>query len=171
LLFEAAPALFGVAVGALALGGNPRDRRRQAALLRASPATVAGLVTLVSEIVESVPGPAIAAATLALIAALVLIGVASRTGPETVRGPGRVALVIGLSTLPALLVGGLLAAANERLLELPLLVLALLRSLSVERTHGRELLGIGFRDSVPAHTLWLRFEPEVSLGWAVGGGR
>lgn len=40
------------------------------------------------------------------------------------------------------------------------------RSVGVERIHGRELLRLDFPDNSPASTLWLRIKPDVALFWS-----
>jgi hypothetical protein len=127
-LFEAAPAVFGVAITALALSGGRRHRHMRVALLLAAVATVAGLVAIVSEIAGELFGLAIAIAMVAVITDLILIGTASEPAPRArrARDPSTIALVIGVATIPLIVLGGLLSPINERLLEGPLLVLSLM---------------------------------------------
>jgi hypothetical protein len=40
------------------------------------------------------------------------------------------------------------------------------RTVGVERLHGRELLRLDFPDGSPAATLWLRMKPDVMLSWS-----
>ncbi|MGI5180311.1 hypothetical protein ACQEVZ_28730 [Dactylosporangium sp. CA-152071] len=40
------------------------------------------------------------------------------------------------------------------------------RSVGVERIHGRELLRLDFPDDSPASTLWLRMKPDVAVLWS-----
>jgi hypothetical protein len=40
------------------------------------------------------------------------------------------------------------------------------RTVGVERIHGRELLRLDFPGSSPASTLWLRMKPDVALHWS-----
>lgn len=40
------------------------------------------------------------------------------------------------------------------------------RTVGVERIHGRELLRLDFPDDSPASTLWLRMKPDVTLLWS-----
>ncbi|GAB3831823.1 hypothetical protein GCM10027610_022800 [Dactylosporangium cerinum] len=40
------------------------------------------------------------------------------------------------------------------------------RSVGVERIHGRELLRLDFPDGSPASTLWLRMKPDVAVLWS-----
>jgi hypothetical protein len=43
------------------------------------------------------------------------------------------------------------------------------RSVGVERIHGRELLRLDFPDDAPASPLWLRIKPDVTLLWSYDG--
>jgi hypothetical protein len=124
LLFEVAPVLFAVGVlGLRALVGRT-----------SVPARLGGWIALVAAalaVVDLGAGPAegfspwTLAAVVAILAALVLLGV------PTVRRrvlPGRTAwlpLLLGLGTFPLLAVGGALETFDERFLEVPLAVLAL----------------------------------------------
>jgi hypothetical protein len=40
------------------------------------------------------------------------------------------------------------------------------RTVGVERVHGRELLRLDFPDGALASTLWLRMKPDVALHWS-----
>ncbi|GGM63061.1 hypothetical protein GCM10007977_075830 [Dactylosporangium sucinum] len=40
------------------------------------------------------------------------------------------------------------------------------RTVGVERLHGRELLRLDFPDGSPASTLWLRMKPDIALHWS-----
>ena len=115
LLFEAAPALFGVGLLSIAYC-TKRDRRRDVALALSAVATLAGLAALVSDMVGEVAGAALATSSVALLLGLLTLG---RRG----RWPAPLAWGIGLAMVPALLVGGALSAIDERLLELPLVCL------------------------------------------------
>lgn len=42
------------------------------------------------------------------------------------------------------------------------------RSVGVERIHGRELLRLDFPGDSAASTLWLRMKPDVALYWSYG---
>lgn len=120
LLFEAAPLFFGAALTALALSSDLQGRRRTAAIALGLLTIAAGAVAGVTEAVEQVWGPAIAVSSLALIAGLLLLGRRASSVPH------RFAWWIGASILPALVVGGLLSAINERLLEVSILTLGLM---------------------------------------------
>jgi hypothetical protein len=127
LLFEAAPACFGLAAAALA--GHIADRRTLVART-GSPlsllAIVAGLVGLMAEALswEPATGAGLATAGLATLSALIICGNALRRSPAS-RAVGLLAMTIGLTAIPALALGGALAVIDERLLELPLLALSL----------------------------------------------
>jgi hypothetical protein len=119
LVFEAAPLFFGVSLTALALTSDLLGGRRTTAIALGLLTVIAGVVAGVTEAVGQVWGPAIAASSLALIAGLLLLGRSSSV-------PHTFAWWIGVSTLPALVVGGLLSAINERLLEVSILTLGLM---------------------------------------------
>ena len=119
-MFEAAPLFFGVALTALALTSDLRGGRRTTAIALGLLTVTAGVVAGVTEAVGEVWGPAIAASSLALIAGLLSLGRRASSVPHTF------AWWIGVSILPALVVGGLLSAINERLLEVSILTLGLM---------------------------------------------
>ncbi len=119
-MFEAAPLFFGVALTALALTSNLRGRRRTTTIALGLLTVTAGVVAGVTEAVGQVWGPAIAASSLALIAGLLLLGRRASSLPHTF------AWWIGGGTLPALVIGGLLAVINERLLEVSILTVGLM---------------------------------------------
>ena len=120
MLFEAAPLFFGIALTALALTSDLRGRRREMAIALGLLTVTAGVVAGVTETVGQVWGPAIASSSLALIAGLLLLGRRARSAAHTF------AWWIGVSTLPAFVVGGLLSAVSERLLEVSVLALGLM---------------------------------------------
>lgn len=120
MLFEAAPLFFGVALTALALTSDLRGGRRTTAIALGLLTVTAGAVAGVTEAVGQVWGPAIASSSLALIAGLLLLGRRASSVPHTF------AWWIGVSIFPALVVGGLLSAINERLLEVSILTLGLM---------------------------------------------
>ncbi|MEV0567579.1 hypothetical protein [Dactylosporangium sp. NPDC050588] len=43
------------------------------------------------------------------------------------------------------------------------------RSVGVERVHGRELLRLDFPEGSPASTLWVRMKPDVAVLWSYDG--
>jgi hypothetical protein len=116
LLFEAAPALFGWGLMSVAHCTMRPGGRRGFALALSAVATVAGLAALASDLVGEVAGEALAISSVAL-----LIGLLSLERHR--RWPAPLAWCIGLAMLPALILGGLLAEIDERLLELPLVCL------------------------------------------------
>ncbi len=149
LLFEVAPLLFGVAVMAMALAPDDGLAKRRTSIVAAVVATAAGLVAMVSEVADETFGPAIALSTVSLLVALIAVGLRSPRGHWWgFSTPHQVALVLGLATVPAMVVGGLLAEFGERLLEAPLTALGLLwialgalmwttRVDGAERSHGQ----------------------------------
>ncbi len=120
VVFEAAPMFFGVALTALALTSELRGRHRKTAIALGVLTVTAGVVAGVTEAVGQVWGPAIAASSLCLIAGLLSLGRRGSSAAHTF------AWWIGASILPALVVGGLLSAINERLLEVSILTLGLM---------------------------------------------
>jgi len=114
LLFELAPALFGVGLLSIAYSTMRPGRRRTVALELGATATIAGLAALVSDVVGEVAGWALAISSVALLIGLLML---ARNG----RWPAPVAWWIGVALVPAFLVGGLLSEIDERLLEIPLI--------------------------------------------------
>lgn len=95
-----------------------------AALARRRPSLVLGVLALVAawmaldaEAVEETPGLLILTSSLALLVGLALLGGATREQ--------RRARMLGLVTVPALLLGGLLGLVDERLLEVSTVALGL----------------------------------------------
>ncbi len=121
LIFELAPPLFGLAVAALAFDRRHESRARRALVL-GCVAVVAGSAAVLSDLAGALWGPAIALAMIAVLVGLILLGSASGRSP--IGSVEWVALAIGLVTVPALLVGGALSLIDERLLEVPLVLLA-----------------------------------------------
>jgi hypothetical protein len=120
VLIEVGVPLFGLTV--VALGSTaPRDVRGIAARLLGAVAVSAGVLAVVLEAVGGPWDPALAIAMVAVLVGSVTVG---RRTPPLVATPYGVALLLGLLTVPALFVGGLLGLVHERLLELPLLLLA-----------------------------------------------
>lgn len=113
LLLEVAPMLFGVALLSIAYSTSPPSRRRAVTLVLAAVSAIAGFVALASELVGEVAGIALAISSIALLIGLLLL---PRRGPR----PAPFAWWIGATTVPALLVGGILSELDERLLEVPL---------------------------------------------------
>ena len=122
MLFEAALPLFGVAVACVASGGR-LSRTRLGAQMAGVVAAVAGMVAVVSELLGEARSAALIVASVGFVSGLVLVGLANREEPWPDAGTVRLAFVLGLLTVPAVAVGGLLSLAAERLVELPLLML------------------------------------------------
>ena len=118
LLFETAPALFGIGLLSLAYASMPSSRRRTVALVLAAASAFAGLAALVSDLVGEVAGIALALSSLTLLIGLLAL---ARRG----RWPAPLAWWIGAAMIPALAVGGILSELDERLLEIPLICLGL----------------------------------------------
>jgi hypothetical protein len=113
LLFELAPALFGVGLLSVAYSTMSPGRRRTVSLGFATVATVAGVAALVSDLVGEVAGGALAISSVALLIGLLTL---ARNG----RWPAPLAWWIGVALVPAFLVGGVLSEIAEGLLEIPL---------------------------------------------------
>lgn len=120
LLFEVAPVFFGLALVGLGVTMPRRSRRRSAVVTLGTTATSSGVVSAVSELAGTVLDGSILVASLSLLVGLLLLG---RHGPSAAH---RLGWVIGIAMVPAVLLGGVLSAWDERLLELPLVGLALL---------------------------------------------
>lgn len=124
LLFEAAPALFGVGLLSVGRSTMPPGRRRTTALGLAAGAAVAGLAALVSELafvsalVGDVAGAALGISSVALLIGLLML-------ERNRRWPARLAWWIGIAMAPALVVGGVLSAIDESLLEIPIVLLGM----------------------------------------------
>lgn len=117
LLFEVAPALFGIALLSIAHSAMPKGRRRTAAMGFAVVSIGAGVVAVVTDVVGEVAGAALGASSLALVVGLVIL---DRHQPS----PTSLAWWIGVAMLPAVVfAGGLLSIIDERLLEVPLVCL------------------------------------------------
>ena len=123
LVFELAPALQTLAVAGLAFAFPAGAVRRTVALL----ALLAGMAT--AGLAVLMPGHvavnvAILAATLLVLAALFLVGGAVHKQKVLGRW-SRLPRRLAFWTVPLVLAGGLLSMVNERLLEVPLLLLGL----------------------------------------------
>lgn len=117
VVFELALPLFGLSLVGVALLTS-RGIRRTIVLGLAWLAVVAGLVALVSEVLDIAWDESIAASSLALLAGQLTL-------PRSGRAPAALTFWIGVGTLPALAVGGALAAIDERFLEIPLVCVGL----------------------------------------------
>ena len=119
LLFEIAPFFLAVTTTCLGVAADTLTPRRRAfALALGGLGMIAGLLAAITELVDTASGPALAVSTIAVVVALIL---QDRCGAST----QRLAWWIGVATLPLNLLGGLLATVDEKLLELPLAILAL----------------------------------------------
>jgi hypothetical protein len=131
LLFELPLVLFPFGLlGLHARLGGEGGRRADAGRGVAAFALAAGTVAVVTGIVDPdldgvVPGVAIAGSALGTVAGLLLLGGAARRSDRFPPRWRSLPLSMGIAT-PVLLtvVGGALAAVDERLLEVPLIVLA-----------------------------------------------
>ncbi|TGN64600.1 hypothetical protein EXE59_11965 [Nocardioides eburneiflavus] len=117
VVLELALPLFGLSLVGVALLTS-RSVRRTIVVCLAWLAVAAGLVALVSELLDLAWDESIAAASLAL-----LLG--QLTLPRSGRAPAALTFWLGVGTLPALAVGGALAEIDERLLEIPLVCVGL----------------------------------------------
>ncbi len=118
LTFEVAMPLFGFCLLGVAHLTLPTSRRRTVIVALAWLAVVSGLVALMSELIGGSWDPSITVSALALLMGQVCL---ARITPA----PAPLTFWVGVATLPALLVGGMLAEADERLLEIPLVCLGL----------------------------------------------
>jgi hypothetical protein len=116
VLFEAAPALFGVGLLGVAQSTMARGRRRTTAVCLGAGAALAGFVALMSDVVGELLGGALAVSTVALLVGLLMV-------ERNSRWPARLAWWIGVAMVPALAVGGVLAEIDEDLLEIPIVFL------------------------------------------------
>jgi hypothetical protein len=116
VIFELAMPLFGLAVVGLAVGGRARLVR-----LLGWAAAASGCLAMVGEVLGDTWNVPIVVSTLATLAGLLVAGFSSPA-----RTPGSVAwiaVLIGAGTIPALVVlAGPLALVDERLIEVPLLL-------------------------------------------------
>lgn len=119
LLFEAAPVFYAVALIGLGLTLPQRGRRRSAVVALGALSLLASIVGVVTELAGSVLGALLLIAALCQVVGLIALG---RRGPRA----HRLGWLIGMSMIPALFVGGVLSEWDERLLELPLVGLAVL---------------------------------------------
>lgn len=132
LLFEISPFFLGLGVllvgPALDLGGN----RRWIVPALGLTSLLAGAAAAITDLAGEASGPAIATATLAAIGGAVVSG--WHPGGDTRK---RALVLVGLSVVPALLVGGILSEIDERLLEIGLLSYATVWGLAGFRLVGR----------------------------------
>lgn len=117
LAFGLALPLFGLSLLGVALLTS-RGTRRTIAAGMAWLAVVAGVMALWSELFDSGWDQSIAVSSLGL-----LLGQLALSRSDS--APAALTFWIGVATLPALAVGGALAAIDERLLEIPLVCVGL----------------------------------------------
>lgn len=120
LLLEVAPVFYAAALMGLGLTLSRRGRRRSAVVALGSISLLASLVGVATELAGGVLGASLLIAALCLVVGLIALGRRERYRAH------RLGWIIGLSTIPALVVGGVLSEWHERLLEVPLVGLAVL---------------------------------------------
>ncbi|MBW3592894.1 MAG: hypothetical protein KY396_04295, partial [Actinobacteria bacterium] len=131
-VFEGAPLFFALALLGLHVLLRTRPERLERigaafAYLAAGLAAVTAIAAL-DAWNEDMPAPfngTLAAATLFLVAALVALGIVARRAQVFGRPWSTIPLALGTLFVPLLLVGGLLSVADERLLEIPIVLLGL----------------------------------------------
>lgn len=118
--FEAAPLLFAVATLGLARLA-PRGRARRVGTVLAVAAVLSCLVAAISSVrYGGVLGPDLGLGVLAMTVALVVVGWPLRRSDV-----GGLPFTLGVGTIPAVPVGGALSVINERLLEVPIVLIGL----------------------------------------------
>lgn len=120
-LFELAPAAFAVVALLLARAHTTGGGRRLPVALGVVAVAASALAAAWALATGEVLGPAMMLGIIAMLASLGLTGRSLRRGG---RHPvvARTALALAVGTVPAVLVGGALSLLDERLLELPILV-------------------------------------------------
>lgn len=122
LLLEAAPALFALTV--VAVASDHATRLARAALAAGGVACLAGIVALIQQLTGGSSDAALTLAMIGVVLGLTVVGRATLNESGSFGAAGRLAFALGLATVPTLAAGGLLSTFDERLLEVPLLVLA-----------------------------------------------
>lgn len=130
LLFEVAPLLFAIGlVGLRLLLGARPGRTGDVGGWVAVAALILSVLDLVASSPASTSGsdfsPFTFVAFLCVLAALVLLGLSILRRPTLPQRARRLPLLLGILTFPLIAVGGALETMNERLLEVPLLLLGL----------------------------------------------
>lgn len=132
VVFEAAPAFF--ALGLLALHALVYDRGERLRRIGGAFAYVAALLAGITAVAalaaweEDMPAlfnGTMGLAVLCLLVALVALGLVLRRAAIMARPWDTLPLALGTLFVPLLLLGGLLSAADERLLEIPIVILGL----------------------------------------------
>lgn len=116
LLFEISPFFLGLGVLLLAPALDLGESRKWVVSALGLTSLLAGAAAAITELEGEVFGPAIATATLAAICGAVVSGWRPRGDPRK-----RALLLVGLVVVPAMVLGGILEAISERLLEIGLL--------------------------------------------------
>lgn len=122
MLFEVSPALFGLGLPAVAIVTLPLSRRRTAVVGLAVVAVITGLPELASDLVGRLAGVGVALSSVAWLVGLLSLA-------RIRRAPAPLAWWLGVSIVPCLVVMGLLAAIDERLIEIPLVCIGLVWAL------------------------------------------
>jgi len=121
-VFEVAPLLFALVTLGLA-NWVPTSRARRVGIPLAVTAVLGCLVAAVWSVVAgNVLGPDLAIGMVTMTVALVISGLALLRSGAAVGGSP---LLLGIATIPAILVGGALSTIDERLLEVPILAIGL----------------------------------------------
>lgn len=132
VVFEAAPAFFALAL--LALHAVVRGRPERLERIGASFAYVAAVLAAITAVaalvawkgdVPTLFDATMGVATLCILVALVALGIVVRRAAVLARPWSALPLALGILFVPLLLAGGLLSAADERLLEIPIVLLGL----------------------------------------------
>jgi len=164
VVLELALTLFALTVLALASGCTAKLGRAGQAL--GAFACLAGVVAVTTELTGEAWRPAPATSMVGAILGLTMVGLAFRRQPGTAGTAGNLALALGLSTIPALLVGGLLSMFGERLLEVSLLALA-----GTWACLGTVMLRAQDHEGLSAASLGPPFTSLVANDWTGRGGR
>lgn len=128
-LFEAAPTLFALGqLGLAALLPEGAGRLRRIGIALAALSGLAGVLAvfmLESASDESSFSPWVFASFLSNLAALIVLGIAVRRSAVSASPLRWLPLGLGIMTFPLVAVGGALEQINDRLLEVPLVLLGL----------------------------------------------
>lgn len=129
VVFETAPLLFAVGLLGVRAMLSPERTATRIGGFAASAAAMLGVASLAaragSESSDGDFSPLVLATFLCTLAGLILLGLSARRRADFPWPVRVLPLLLGLLTFPLLAVGGALAVINERLLEVPLLVLGL----------------------------------------------
>ncbi len=127
VLFELATVLLALGLRALYLrlrdvgrGGGVAGPLTTVVLVAATISTVGSLSTRED---TAAVGVALAVSSLGLVVGLVVLGRIARRDPELAPGWRDVPWALGLATIPLIMVGGALESLDERLLEIPLVLI------------------------------------------------